>query len=76
MVVTRCPLCGNESLEEHHGEYSLKAPANTPGDTLVIPFATWQSCTNCGEELLPRSLTKALENEQRCRLSVVAPANH
>ena len=70
MVVTHCPLCGSESLEERRGDYVLTPPANTPGGLMVIPDATWQHCAHCGEELLPRLLTKALEAEQRRRLSV------
>ena len=75
MVVTQCPLCGSESLEERRGEYLLTPPANTPGGMMVIQDATWQQCTNCGEELLPRQLTKALEIEQRRRRSVAMPVN-
>ena len=73
MVVTQCPLCGSESLEERRGEYQGTAPANTPGGQMVIPNATWHHCTHCGEELLPRPLTKALETEQRRRLSASVP---
>ncbi len=73
MVVTQCPLCGSESLEERRGEYQATAPANTPGGPMLIPNATWFCCAHCGEELLPRPLTKALESEQRRRLSAAVP---
>jgi YgiT-type zinc finger domain-containing protein len=75
MVVTQCPLCGSETLEERRGEYVLTPPANTPGGLMVVPNATWQHCANCGEELLPRPLTKAIEAEQRRRLSIAMPVN-
>ena len=75
MVVTQCPLCGSESLEERRGEYQATAPANTPGGPMLIPNATWHHCAHCGEELLPRPLTKALESEQRRRLSAAVPVN-
>ena len=73
MPTTQCPLCGNESLEDRRGEYRLTPPANTPGGLLVIPNAAWQQCHHCGEELLPRTLTKAIESEQRRRISFAMP---
>jgi YgiT-type zinc finger domain-containing protein len=73
MPATRCPLCGNETLEDRRGDYVLTPPANTPGGLVVIPDAAWQHCIHCGEDLLPRTLTKAIESEQRRRLSTVMP---
>ena len=73
MATIRCPLCGSESLENRHGNYSLEPPANTPGG-MTISDTTWQHCANCGEDLLPRALTRAIETEQRRRLPVAIPA--
>ena len=50
MVVTQCPLCGSESLEERRGEYHGTTPANTSGGPMLIPNATWHHCAHCGEE--------------------------
>ena len=64
MTTATCPLCGNETLEHKHGEYRLDLPPNIPGGTMVIPNATWDACTSCGEEILPDQLTRAIEAEQ------------
>ena len=69
MNLTRCPLCGSDSLVEHHGEYCMESAGDTPGSPMLIPNSTWHQCRNCGEELLPRPLTRALEAEQRRRVS-------
>ena len=37
MPTTKCPLCGNDTLEEKHGEYRFAPPPNIPGGTIVIP---------------------------------------
>lgn len=75
MAVSRCPLCGCESLEERRGEFRMEPPANTPGGALVVSNAEWRFCVNCRESFLPGSLSKALEREQRRRLSVAVPVS-
>ena len=59
----KCPLCGSQTLERKQGEYRFEPPANVPGGTMVVPEATWDACTSCGEEILPDELTRALEAE-------------
>ncbi len=75
MVATHCPICGKGSLVERNGEYSVKVSGDVPGEVLVVPNAFWHSCSHCGEDLLPRALTKALEVEQKRCLSATTPVN-
>lgn len=76
MDTQRCPLCGSQSLEMREGEYHFEPPENMPGGTVIVPNVAWRTCTACGESLLPRSITKALEMEQRRRLEVAVPVAH
>ena len=69
MDAKHCPLCGSPSLEEHHGDYHFEPPPNVPGGTMILPSATWFACANCGEEILPHSVTCAIEAERRNRLA-------
>jgi len=74
MNPTTCPLCGESSLEEKHGAYQFEPPSNVPGGTIVIEGATWQACGNCGEEILPHELSKAIEAERCQRLGLLSAA--
>ena len=74
MTTAKCPLCGNDTLEHKHGEYRFEPPQNIPGGTMMIPNATWDACTSCGEEILPDELTKAIEAEQYRRLGLLTPS--
>jgi putative zinc finger/helix-turn-helix YgiT family protein len=73
MTATKCPLCGNETLEHKHGEYRFEPPKNVPGGTMIIPGAAWDACSSCGEEILPDELTKAIEAERYRRLGLLTP---
>jgi putative zinc finger/helix-turn-helix YgiT family protein len=75
MTTMRCPICGNETLEQKQGEYRFEPPANVPGGTMSIANATWAACSSCGEEILPDELTEAIEAEQYRRLGLLSPAN-
>lgn len=73
MPTTKCPLCGNDTLEEKHGEYRFAPPPGIPGGTIVIPNATWQACQQCGEEILPYALNKAIDVEATKRQGLLTP---
>ena len=73
MPTTKCPLCGNDTLEEKHGEYRFAPPPNIPGGTIVIPNATWQACQQCAEEILPYALNKAIDLEAAKRQGLLTP---
>lgn len=73
MTATKCALCGNGTLEEKHGEYRLAPPPNIPGGTIVIRDATWQVCQQCGEEILPYALNKAIDLEATKRQGLLTP---
>lgn len=74
MTTTKCPLCGNPTLERKEGEYRFEPPPNVPGGAMVIPDAIWNACTRCGEEILPDELTQAIEAEQYRRLGLLTPS--
>ena len=74
MTISKCPLCGSVTLEHKSGEYRFEPPQDVPGGTMIIPHVTWDACSNCGEEILPDELTKALEAEQYRRLGLLTPA--
>ncbi len=74
MTTTQCPLCGHQTLEHKHGEYRFEPPQNIPGGTMIIANATWNTCTRCGEEMLPDELTRAIEAEQYRRLGLLPPS--
>ncbi len=74
MATTKCPLCGNHTLEHKQGDYRFEPPPNIPGGTMIIPNATWDACTGCGEEILPNELTRAIEAEQHRRFGLLTPA--
>lgn len=71
-MMETCPLCGEQTLVHHQGEYSLYPPPNVPGGPLRVSGATWDECASCREEFLPASLTAALEALRNVRL-VPAP---
>lgn len=74
MTTAKCPICGNQTLEHKHGEYRFEPPEKTPGGTMVVPHATWDACSSCGEDILPDELTKAIEAQQYRRLGLLAPS--
>jgi YgiT-type zinc finger domain-containing protein len=73
MTTAQCPICGNQTLEQKHGEYRFEPPQNLPGGTMTIANVTWDACTSCGEAILPDELTKAIEAEQYRRLALLPP---
>lgn len=74
MTTGLCPFCGQNTLEEKHGEYRFEPPATIPGGMLVIANATWHVCATCGEEILPHELSKAIDGERYRRLGLLTPA--
>lgn len=73
MPTTNCPMCGDNTLEEKHGEYRFTPPPNVSGGTIVIADATWQACRHCGEEILSYALNKAIDLEATKRQGLLVP---
>jgi len=73
MPTTKCPMCGDNTLEEKYGEYRFDPPPNVPGGTIVIPNATWLACSHCGEEILSHDLDKAIDLEATRRQGLLVP---
>lgn len=69
----KCPFCGKESFRCNQGEYRFEPPPNIPGGEFVIPDAIWHSCSDCGKEILPHTLIKAIELERCKRLGRLTP---
>ncbi|MBK8164459.1 MAG: type II toxin-antitoxin system MqsA family antitoxin [bacterium] len=73
MTPTQCPLCGAQSLVPHEGTYKMYPPQNIPGGPLTVPAAQWETCTACGEEILPAALLAELETLRIERLGYLRP---
>jgi hypothetical protein len=65
MIAKKCPLCGETSLCEKHGEFRMELPPNIPGGFIVVPDTTWRHCESCGEDILSAELEQAI-NHQCC----------
>ena len=73
MTTTTCPVCGNATLEERQGEYRFEPPPNLPGGEMAVPDAVWSACSTCGEEILPDTLTRAIDAHRYKRLGLLTP---
>jgi len=73
MATTKCPMCGDNTLEEKHGEYRFDPPPNVSGGVIVIPDAVWQACRRCNEEILSHELDKAIGLEAIKRQGLLTP---
>ena len=71
MAAKNCPLCGEATLQDMHGEFRFEPPPNIPGGTIVIPNASWRHCTACGENIIPNELDKAIDRERYRRLGLL-----
>jgi putative zinc finger/helix-turn-helix YgiT family protein len=72
-MVTECPVCGKVALEKRQGEFRFTPPPEIPGGEMVIPDATWEECSACGEQMLPPALGDALLVERYRRLGLLSP---
>lgn len=68
-----CPLCGNELFKKQQGSYSFEPPDNIPGGTITINDAEWFACDRCDEEIIPDTLSKALDAVRKQRLGLLPP---
>lgn len=68
-----CPLCGQQTLDDKSGTFVMAVPPNIPGGNIQIANANWQSCSSCGEELIPDDLSKAIERTRYHRLGLLSP---
>ena len=73
MPTTKCPFCGNDTLEVKHGEYQACPSAELSGGTIVIGDATWQVCAVRRREILPYALNKASTSKQTKRQGLLTP---
>lgn len=62
-----CPICGEIALSECRGEYHFDPPPNIPGGVIVVRDTEWESCSACGESILPSELLDAIEEEAERR---------
>jgi len=62
MAAKKCPLCGEMTLLEKHGDYRMELPTNIRIGFVVIPDATWLHCDSCGEDILSAELEQAINN--------------
>lgn len=73
MATTKCPICGELTLDEQCGTYRFDPPPNIPGGTMVITQTTWEHCSSCGEDILSLELEAAIDREQCRRQPAVVP---
>lgn len=67
-----CPICGHRTLDDKTGTFVMSVPPNIPGGDMQIAEAKWQACSNCGEEIIPDGLSKAIERMRHQRLGLIA----
>lgn len=72
-MATKCPICGNETLEPRHGEFRFEPPANIPGGLMVVPDTDWLECSSCEERILSNELNDAIELMTYDRLGLLPP---
>ena len=72
MKAKKCPLCGETTLLEKHGEFRMELPPNIPGGAVVVPDATWMHCDSGGEEILSAELEEAIKRKCARKSSHVA----
>jgi len=72
-MATECPVCGKVALETRRGEFHFTPPPEIPGGEMLIPDATWEECSVCGEQMLPPALGDALLAERYHRLGLLSP---
>jgi len=70
----RCPICAQQTLENKTGTFAMAVPANVPGGDIEVTDATWQTCSACGEGIIPDDLSKAIERVRYLRLGLLSPA--
>jgi len=72
-MTNRCPICGKETLVRRQGEFSFDLPENVPGKTMILPDATWDECSACGEQILSHELNEQVEREASRRWGLLQP---
>lgn len=73
MTTSRCTDCGQISVVEMRGEFTMRVPPNVPGESITIRDATWYQCKSCGDRLLPYELAKAIDVVRFQRLGIEYP---
>lgn len=68
-----CFECSEGAMISKSGTFRFDPPPNIPGGTIVIPDATWEECSKCGECIIPPSLWKRLEEVRYERLGLLKP---
>jgi hypothetical protein len=71
MSAKKCPVCGEATLLEKHGEYRMELPPNISGGFVVIPKTSWLHCESCGEDILSAELEQAIN--KHCHESQASP---
>jgi hypothetical protein len=64
-MASTCPICGEMTLQEMHGEYRMELPPNIPGEFVAVSDAAWQHCESCGEDIFSPELEKEINKQAR-----------
>jgi hypothetical protein len=65
MKAKKCPMCGETTLLEHHGDFRMELPPNVPGGAILVSDANWMHCDSCGEDILSPELE--MQINRQCR---------
>lgn len=75
---TKCPLCGETSLERKTGAFHFEIPGgeadrNNPDCAMDFEDSEWDECGACGEIILSAGLQKSIERWQYARKGLLSP---
>lgn len=62
-----CPVCFVGNMEPRFGEFVFAMPPKCGGGVVEIADATWESCSACGERVIPYDLSNALHAASKNR---------
>jgi putative zinc finger/helix-turn-helix YgiT family protein len=69
----QCPICAQKTLEDKVGTFVMAVPGNVPGGDIEVADAAWQTCSACGEDIIPDDLSRSIERVRYLRLGLLSP---
>jgi HTH-type transcriptional regulator / antitoxin MqsA len=75
-MASKCPLCGEGSLEHGSGVFNFEIPGDNPDGletTKDFPGSEWDKCGACGEIILSSTLQKRIGRWQYTRKGLLTP---
>jgi HTH-type transcriptional regulator / antitoxin MqsA len=75
-MASKCPLCGEASLEKRTGVFHFEIPGDNPDGLEMakdFPDSEWDECGACGEIILSNALQKRIGRWQYTRKGLLTP---